>query len=160
MDVATTSLHPCVLVADDLDLYQRDRRAGGSTALGDLLQSLDSRPPDSRTMVMATTNDTSVFDRAAIRSGRLGDAVLEVDYPDRRACTRILESLLVKLPGGDDVDTGKVVNTLPDNTTGADLKSLTRRCVAISGGAVSTDALLSALTEGRYRTPVFGGHYL
>jgi hypothetical protein len=160
MDVATTSLHPSVVVVDDLDLYQRDRRVGGSTALGDLLQSLDSRPPDSRVMVIATTNDTSVFDRAAIRSGRLGDAVLEVEYPDRRACTRILDSLLVKLPGGEHVDTRKVVSVLPGNTTGADLKSLTRRCVAVSGGTVSTAALLTTLTEGRYRTPAFGGHYL
>jgi hypothetical protein len=161
MDVATTSLHPCVVVVDDLDLYQRDRRAGSSTALGDLLQSLDSRPPDSRTMVIATTNDTSIFDRAAILSGRLGDAILEVDYPDRRACTRILDSLLAKLPGGDDVNTSRVVTALPDNTTGADLKSLTRRCVAVSGGKVSTDALLVTLTDGRYRqTPMSGGHYL
>jgi SpoVK/Ycf46/Vps4 family AAA+-type ATPase len=146
-------LQPAIVILNDLDLWVRDRRVG-SPGLAELLQGLDTDPA-ARILVQATTNSTDL-DAAAIRNGRI-DSVISLDYPSKSAATRILDSLLVDVPGC--VDTSKVAAALPDTASGADIREIVRR--AVITGDVSTAGLLDVVRDGRWRPQlVQGGHYL
>ncbi|WP_078315412.1 ATP-binding protein [Mycobacterium sp. D16Q16] len=148
---------PILLVLEDVDLYVRNRGEAGGAGLSELLQAMDIEP-DARILTLASTNDASTLDAAAIRTGRF-DSIVTVGYPDRDAAARILTALVSGIPG--EVDTAVVASRLPDQTSGSDLREMVRRAVLSGSGEVSTAALLREIGSGRYRATLPGqGQYL
>lgn len=93
----------CVL--EDVDLWVRERNsAAGGGGLSQLLEALDAQV-GSRILTLASTNDVSVLDAAAIRCGRM-DAILTLDYPDTAAAAHILSALVEGIPGGPELTGG------------------------------------------------------
>lgn len=150
---------PVLLVLEDVDLWCADRR-GGRSGLSELLQAMDIAA-DARILTLASTNDATTLDQAAIRTGRF-DAIVEVGFPSRAAAARILASLVAGLPGGSGVDTATVVGRLPEQISGSDLREIVRRAVLSvpDGEPISTDGLLAEVGSGRYRAAVPDGLYL
>lgn len=150
---------PVLLVLEDVDLWCLARRAGGM-GLSELLQAMDIGS-DARILTVASTNDATTMDRAAIRTGRF-DSVVEVGFPDAVQAGRILSALLQDVPGGDGVDVAAVAAALPASTSGSDLREIVRRAVLVAGDApVSTEQLLGEVGSGRYQArPPAGGMYL
>lgn len=149
---------PVLIVLEDVDLWCQDRAAGES-GLSELLQAMDVKA-DARILTLASTNDASTLDKAAIRTGRF-DSVVEVGYPNRGDAARILATLIHDIPGGAAVDTAAVVAALPERTSGSDIREVVRRAVlAGDGGNVSTVTLLAEVGNGRYRATVPAGMYL
>lgn len=146
---------PVLLVLEDLDLWVRERGLD-SGGLSELLQAMDIDPA-ARILTIASTNDATTLDAAAIRTGRF-DSIVEIGYPDREAAARILAALLDGLPG-DAVDATAVAAALPDQTSGSDIREIVRRAVlsAAAGGELSTAALLAEVGSGRYRAEAPGG---
>jgi hypothetical protein len=149
---------PVLLVLEDVDLWCRDRAAGGA-GLSELLQAMDIQP-DARILTLASTNDAATLDKAAIRAGRF-DSIVEVGYPNHADAARILSTLVAALPGGQAVDSAAVTAALPENTSGSDIREIVRRAV-LNGdrGHVSTAALLAEVGSRRYRAAVPEGLYL
>lgn len=149
---------PVLLVLEDVDLWCRDRAAGGG-GLSELLQARDIQP-EARILTLASTNDVSTLDKAAVRTGRF-DAIVEVGYPSRADAARILSALIHDVPGGHAVDTAAVVATLPDHTSGSDIREIVRRAILVGdSGQVSTATLLMEVGSGRYCAAVPEGMYL
>lgn len=150
---------PVLLVLEDIDLWCMDRATGGGGGLSELLQAMDIEP-DARILTLASTNDATTLDKAAIRTGRF-DAIVEVGYPNRADATRILAALIADIPGGQAVDTATVVAALPHSTSGSDIREIVRRAVlAGEDGDLSTASLLAEVGSGRYRAEVPDGMYL
>ncbi|MEB3022911.1 ATP-binding protein [Mycolicibacter sp. MYC098] len=151
---------PVLMILEDVDLWCRDRRRGDHGGLSELLQAMDINP-DARILVIASTNDASTLDAAAIRTGRF-DSIVEVGYPDRTDAARILTALLAGLPGGPTVDTAAVVRRLPERTSGSDLREIIRRAVLGAGEAaeLSTAALMAEVGSGRYRAALPDSAYI
>lgn len=149
---------PVLLVLEDVDLWCGDRSTGGG-GLSELLQAMDIAP-DARILTIASTNDASTLDKAAIRTGRF-DSVVEVGYPDRIGAARILSAFVRDLPGGADVNAAAVAAALPEHTSGSDIREIVRRAM-LSGtdGPISTAALLNEVSSGRYRAEPPQGLYL
>ena len=141
---------PVLLILEDVDLWCGDRNSGAS-GLSELLQAMDIAA-DARILSLASTNDASTLDKAAIRTGRF-DSIVEVRCPNKADAARILTALVDGLPGGISVDTDAVVAALPEHTTGSDLREIVRRAVlnADDTGQVTSDALLAEVGSGRYR---------
>jgi SpoVK/Ycf46/Vps4 family AAA+-type ATPase len=148
-------LQPAVVILNDLDLWSRPRQVG-SPGLAELLQGLDT-DESARILCLATSNEIGILDKAAIRTGRI-DSIISLDYPSKSAAVRILDSLLVDVPGV--VDTSKVAAALPETTSGADIREIVRR--AVIKDEVSTAGLLDVIREGKWRPrlPSGQGHYL
>lgn len=151
---------PVLLILEDVDLWCGDRGSGGGGGLSELLQAMDIAA-DARILTLASTNDASTLDKAAIRTGRF-DAIVEIGYPSGGSASRILSALIADLPGGIGVDTGAVVAALPECTTGSDIREIVRRAVlsADDSDELSTAALLAEVGSGRYRATAPQGHYL
>lgn len=151
---------PVLLILEDVDLWCRDRLTGYGRGLSELLQAMDIAA-DARILTLASTNDATTLDKAAIRTGRF-DAIIDVGYPTRADAARILDALLIGLPGTETVDTDAVVAALPEQTSGSDLREIVRRAVlsADDTGHVSTAALLAEVGSGRYRPTTSDGMYL
>lgn len=151
---------PVLLVLEDVDLWCRDRSSGYGGGLAELLAAMDIAA-DARILTLASTNDATTLDKAAIRTGRF-DAIIEVGYPTRTDAARILNTLTTELPGADTVDTQAVAAALPEHTSGSDLREIVRRAVLSAGdtGHLSTAALLSEVGSGRYRPTASEGMYL
>lgn len=149
---------PVLLVLEDVDLWCRDRSTGGG-GLSELLQAMDIEP-EARILTLASTNDASTLDKAAIRTGRF-DSIVEVGYPNRTDAIRILAALINDLPGGGAADTAAVVAALPAQSSGSDIREIVRRVLlARDDGHVTTTALLAEVSSGRYRATAPEGLYL
>lgn len=149
---------PVLLVLEDVDLWCRHRATGGG-GLSELLQAMDIQP-EARILTLASTNDASTLDKAAIRTGRF-DSIVEVGYPNRTDAARILAALINDLPGAQAIDPAAVVAALPESTSGSDIREIVRRVVlARHDGHVTTTALLAEVGSGRYRATVPHGQYL
>lgn len=141
---------PVLLVLEDVDLWCGERLRGQSGGLSELLQAMDIAP-DARLLTIASTNDASTLDRAAIRTGRF-DSIVEVDFPDRQDAERILIALMSGIPGGAGVDTRAVTAALPAQTSGSDLREIVRRAVlSTPEGKLSTQAVMKEVGSGRYQ---------
>lgn len=149
---------PVLIVLEDVDLWCRSRGSADG-GLSELLQAMDIEA-DARILSLASTNDATTLDKAAIRTGRF-DSVVEVGYPNRTDAARILTALIRDIPGGRDVDPAAVVSALPERTSGSDIREVVRRAVlAADGGKVCTATLLAEIGNGRYRAAVPAGLYL
>ncbi|MCA2245868.1 ATP-binding protein [Mycobacterium sp. WUMAC-067] len=149
---------PVLLVLEDIDLWCRDRATDGG-GLSELLQAMDIQA-NARILTLASTNDAATLDKAAIRTGRF-DSIVEIGYPNRTDAARILTALIYDLPGGAAVDTATVAATLPEKTSGSDIREIVRRAVlAGENGHVGTATLLAEIGSGRYRATIPEGLYL
>jgi ATP-dependent 26S proteasome regulatory subunit len=117
------------VVIEDVDLIavRRQRNARGTTALHELLDELDGLAPESRTVVIMTTNRPDVLEPAlASRPGRISQAV-EVPLPDADCRRSILELFTSR------IDTSAVdLSQWVERTQGASpafLDELVRRAV-------------------------------
>ncbi|WP_409429279.1 AAA family ATPase [Mycobacterium sp. SMC-11] len=151
---------PVMLALEDVDLWCRDRSRGDGGGLSELLQAMDIAS-DARILTIASTNDISTLDAAAVRTGRF-DSAVEVGFPTRPDSARILSALIDGLPGADTVDCAAVAGRLPERTSGSDLREIVRRAVLTAkGGELTTAALLAEIGSGRYRAALPGsGTYL
>ncbi|MCA2320444.1 ATP-binding protein [Mycobacterium intracellulare] len=149
---------PVLLVLEDVDLWCRDR-AAGDEGLSELLQAMDIQP-EARILTLASTNDATTLDKAAIRAGRF-DSTVQIGYPSPTDAARIMAALIQDLPGCRAVDTAAVAAILPENTSGSDIREVVRRAVlADPDGRVSTATLLAEVGSGRYRAAIPEGMYL
>lgn len=151
---------PVLLVLEDVDLWCRSRHSGYGGGLAELLAAMDIAA-EARILTLASTNDATTLDEAAIRTGRF-DAIVGVGYPTRNDAARILAALITGLPGADTVDTRAVAAAVPEQTSGSDLREIVRRAVlsADETGQLSTAALLAEVGSGRYRVTIPNGMYL
>jgi transitional endoplasmic reticulum ATPase len=153
------SLSPALIVIEDIDLIVTHRHAQGSTgSLSEFLAAMDAHPT-APLLTLASTNDVSTLDAAAIRSARF-DSIIELGYPNLGAATRILESYLRGVPGGGDVDVAYVATFFASDTSGADIREVVRRTVLASGGVVGTSELVTTVKSGRFRAQMPEGNYL
>lgn len=153
-------LGPSLIVIEDVDLIVSRRHSVGFSThiLSEFLAALDSHP-SAPLLVMATTNDVSTLDSAAVRAARF-DSIVEVPYPSPKICQQILSALLQGVPGAEHIDTHTIAASLPRGTSGADIREIVRRAV-LQAQPVTTQALQSHITSGRYRpTMPDTGNYL
>lgn len=150
-------LSPALVIVDDIDLVVGSRAGGGeSEVLQEFLSSMDETMAQSEgVVVLASTNDPRSIDPAAIRATRF-DAVIEMTAPGREARERVLRRHLSRFP---DLDYGRLAGAT-DGATGADLRDLARRAYLESGGAVTTEAVLTAAADGRWARELVTGAYL
>jgi hypothetical protein len=148
-------LAPAVVVIDDLDLVVGSRGAGAEQLHGFLASMDEVMGSPEGVVVLASTNAPGTIDPAAIRASRF-DAVIEMTAPRREGRARILERYLAAFP---DVDIDRVVRAT-EGATGADLRDLARRAYLASRGEVTTEAVLAAVTDGRFAEELTTGAYL
>jgi hypothetical protein len=151
---------PALLVLEDVDLWCQSRHSGYGGGLSELLQATDIAA-EARILTLASTNDAATLDEAAIRTGRF-DAIVGVGYPTRTDAARILISLITHLAGADTVGTHAVAASVPEQTSGSDLREILRRAVlsADETGVLSTAALLAEVGSERYRATIPNRMYL
>lgn len=135
---------PCVVFFDELDSVAPKRGNQGDSGgvmdriVSQLLSELDGMSDGNDgdgVFVVGATNRPDLLDEALLRPGRF-DKMLYLgisDTHDKQA--KILEALTRKFKFSNDVDLGKIVNTLGFNYTGADFYAL------------SSDAMLNAMTR-------------
>ena len=148
-------LAPAVVVIDDLDLVVGSRGAGAEQLHGFLASMDEVMGSPEGVVVLASTNAPGSIDPAAIRASRF-DAVIEMTAPRPEGRARILERYLASFP---DVDIDRVVRAT-QGATGADLRDLARRAYLASRGEVTTEAVLAAVTDGRFAEELTTGAYL
>ena len=120
---------PSVIVLEDVDLIavRRQRNRRGTTALHELMDELDGLAPESRTVVIMTTNRPDVLEPAlASRPGRVSQA-LEVPLPDADCRRRILELFTARVNVSGEVLDDWTTRT--DGASPAFLEELVRRTI-------------------------------
>lgn len=132
---------PSIVVIEDVDLIAvaRQKNKRGSTELHELMDELDGLAPESKTIVLMTTNRPDVLEPAlASRPGRVSQAI-EVPLPDADCRRRILELFTDKL------DTSSLNSeywvTRTEGASPAFLEELVRRTVLFaveSNGAIAS----------------------
>jgi DNA polymerase III delta prime subunit len=142
------SLHPAVVVLEDVDLVAEDRSYGpaSSPILFDLLDAMDGGDPDADLLFLLTTNRADLLEPAlAARPGRV-DVAVEIPLPDAAARRQLfaLYAQTVELAVTDaDIDAA-VERT--QGVTASFLKELVRRSV------------LETLDDGDASSAVTGMH--
>jgi len=93
------SFGPTLIVIEDIDLIvdSRRNRHGAPSVLSEFLAAMDAHPM-APLLTLASTNDVSTLDAAAVRSARF-DSIIEIGYPSREAAARILSRYLGGIPG-------------------------------------------------------------
>jgi len=152
------SLGPTLVVLEDIDLIVGHRRAGGNAAaLSEFLAVMDIEP-SAPILTLASTNDATALDAAAIRTARF-DSIIEITYPARAMATKILETYLAGVPGHADVKPSTVAAHFASDISGADIREIVRRTVLLHGEVTEPD-LISTVQSGRFRPQLPDGHYL
>ena len=151
------ALAPAVVCIEDVDLFVRSRSVPGN-GLSELLGACDIRQ-DARILLLASTNDASTLDAAALRTGRFSSHI-QIDPPTTEMAARILTQVIAGLPGGAaGVDTAAVAAVLPADTTPSDLVEIaTRASLGSADGTVTTQALIAEVGAGRYREVLTGAY--
>ncbi|MDB2205110.1 ATP-binding protein, partial [Mycobacteroides abscessus subsp. abscessus] len=151
-------LGPSLVVIEDVDLIVT-RRGRSDYLLSEFLAALDSHA-DAALLVIATTNDVTTLDVAAVRAARF-DSIIEVPYPNSSVAQQIISVLINGVPGGADIDCAAVARALPRETSGADIREIVRRAV-LQEEPLSTETLLAQISAGRYKPilPASGGSYI
>jgi SpoVK/Ycf46/Vps4 family AAA+-type ATPase len=106
-------------------------------------------------VTLATTNDVTMLDDAAIRAARF-DRLIEVPLPDAGLRAAILRRYLGPLAGRVAVAD---VADATDGASGADLRELVRRAVLVEGDQLDTSTLLALVRTGVW-TPRDVGMYV
>ena len=154
------SFGPTLIVIEDIDLIvdSRRNRHGAPSVLSEFLAAMDAHPM-APLLTLASTNDVSTLDAAAIRSARF-DSIIEIGYPSRDAAARILSRYLRGVPGADDVDVDLVAAQFAVDMSGADIREVVRRTVLSSAGTVGTTDLIATVKSGRFKPQLPDGNYL
>lgn len=84
---------PAIVFFEDLDLVVRERGEGRDSMLGEILAQLDGFAANDGIVVVATTNDATVFDAALKRPGRF-DRHLVIATPGEEERRRLLERII------------------------------------------------------------------
>ncbi len=163
---AVADLGPTLVILDDLDLAVGDRRLGTpGRGLAALLTALDGTSGVGSVLTVATTNDASALDPAAIRPGRF-DVLLRIEVPGAAAAADILRGHLdrLALAGGaeaPDVDLTRVTRLAAVATmSGADLREVVRRAVLEHGTGLRTEHLVDIVRSGRWKAEQPTGAFL
>ncbi|WP_231748645.1 ATP-binding protein [Mycobacterium sp. M26] len=150
---------PTVVILEDIDLIVENRHAGGASAtLSEFLAAMDADPM-APILTMASTNDVSTLDVAAVRAARF-DSIIEVGHPSTAAASQILSRYLRGVPGAEDVDARAVAAQFPADMSGADIREVVRRSVLSGRGTVCTEDLVATVRSGRFKPVVPVGTYL
>lgn len=163
---AVADLGPALVILDDLDLAVGDRRLGTpGRGLAALLTALDGTSGVGSVLTVATTNDASALDPAAIRAGRF-DVVVSIGVPGAAAAADILRGHLDRLGRAGasavpDVDV-RLVARLPavGTMSGADLREVVRRAVLEHGTGLRTEHLVEIVRSGRWKPELPTGAFL
>jgi hypothetical protein len=152
------TLGPTLIVLEDLDLIVGDRRKNSDTrALSEFLAVMDADPA-APILTLASTNDVTALDAAAIRTARF-DSIIEIGYPDRDAAAQILFTYLQGVPGGDGVEPRAVAAHFGSEISGADIREIVRRTL-LTGGGVTQAGLIATVKSGRFKPQLPQGTYL
>jgi transitional endoplasmic reticulum ATPase len=151
---------PTLIVIEDIDLIvdSRRNRHGAPSVLSEFLAAMDAHPM-TPLLTLASTNDVSTLDAAAVRSARF-DSIIEIGFPGREAASRILSTYLRCVPGADDVELDLVAAHFAPDMSGADIREVVRRTVLSGSGAVSTADLIATVKSGRFKPQLPYGNYL
>jgi hypothetical protein len=150
---------PTLVIIEDIDLIVGNRKGrGANSVLSEFLAVMDADPM-APLLTVASTNDVSTLDAAAIRSARF-DSIIEIGYPSRAAAARILSTYLHNVPGADDVETDSVAAHFGPNISGADIREVVRRTVLSGSGTVCTADLIATVKSGRFKAQMPNGNYL
>jgi transitional endoplasmic reticulum ATPase len=154
------SLGPTLIVIEDIDLIVESRRNqyGVPSVLSEFLAVMDAHPM-APLLTLASTNDVSTLDAAAVRSARF-DSIIEIGHPSRAAAAKILSRYLQGVPGGDDVELDLVAAQFAADMSGADIREVVRRTVLAGSGVVSTTDLIMTVKSGRFKPQLPEGNYL
>ena len=154
------SFGPTLIVIEDIDLIvdSRRNRHGAPSVLSEFLAAMDAHPM-APLLTLASTNDVSTLDAAAVRSARF-DSIIEIGYPSREAAARILSRYLAGVPGADDVEVDSVATHFGADMSGADIREVVRRTVLAGSGWVSTAELIATVKTGRFKPQLPDGNYL
>jgi transitional endoplasmic reticulum ATPase len=154
------SFGPTLVIIEDIDLIvdSRRNRYGAPSVLSEFLAVMDADPM-APLLTLASTNDVSTLDAAAIRSARF-DSIIEIGYPSRAAAARILSTYLHNVPGADDVELDSVAAHFGPGTSGADIREIVRRTVLSGSGNVCTAELIATVKSGRFKPQLPDGNYL
>lgn len=154
------SFGPTVVIIEDIDLIvdSRQNRYGALSVLSEFLAVMDADPM-APILTVASTNDVSTLDAAAVRSARF-DSVIEIGYPSRAAAAQILSTYLHSVPGAGDVQLDSVAAHFGPDTSGADIREIVRRTVLSGSGTVCAADLIATVKTGRFRPQLPDGQYL
>ena len=122
---------PCIIFFDELDSLAPNRgRSGDSGGVMDrvvsqLLAEMDGLECSSNIFIIGATNRPDLIDPALLRPGRYDKLLYVGIHSDRDSQLKVLEALTRKFKLHENgQEFGKLVNHLPDHTTGADLYSV------------------------------------
>lgn len=154
------SFGPTLIVIEDIDLIVESRRNryGAPSVLSEFLAAMDAHPM-APLLTLASTNDVSALDAAAVRSARF-DSIIEIGYPGREAAARILSRYLQGIPGADGVEVSSVASHFAADMSGADIREVVRRTVLSGSGVISTERLIETVKTGRFKPQLPDGNYL
>jgi ATPase family associated with various cellular activities (AAA) len=150
---------PTLVIIEDIDLIVGNRKGrGANSVLSEFLAVMDADPM-APLLTVASTNNVSTLDAAAIRSARF-DSIIELGYPSRAAAARILSTYLHNVPGADDVELDSVAAHFGPTISGADIREIVRRTVLSGSGTVCTADLIATVKSGRFKAQMPNGNYL
>jgi transitional endoplasmic reticulum ATPase len=154
------SMGPALIVIEDIDLIvdSRRNRHGAPSVLSEFLAAMDAHPM-APLLTLASTNDVSTLDAAAVRSARF-DSVIEIGYPNREAAAAILARYLEGIAGADDIEVSSVAAQFGADMSGADIREVVRRTVLSGSGSVSAADLIATVKTGRFKAQLPEGNYL
>lgn len=130
----------CVVVLEDVDSIVGVR---GTSALSDFLNAMDGVDQQNQILTIATTNDGTALDPAAVRPGRI-DAVIDVGTLNKAAITHMVGGLAAKMGFAEDVDAARVADAVlaqKSDVTGAMLEGLVISTM-LKYSEMTTDALV------------------
>lgn len=87
------ALFPCILFLEDIDMKYRDRQERIGTQAGFLLETFEGLSQVENIVLVATSNNVEVIEKALLRPGRI-DYVMNFDNPSNAAKEYALDSYL------------------------------------------------------------------
>ncbi|KAJ1677240.1 hypothetical protein EV182_006579, partial [Spiromyces aspiralis] len=125
--VKARQLSPCIMFLDEIEaLFGRRDSSGslGKKLISQLNMELDKNTTfEHKVVVLAATNALALIDHTITRPGRL-DQLIYVPPPGAREREAILQVLTKQVCLARDVDIAQVARSVPDGTTGAELRAL------------------------------------
>ena len=125
---------PCVIIIDEVDaLGNRDAAYGsniGRQLIDALLAEMDGIHTGGDILVIGTTNEVGLVDKALRRPGRF-DYVIEIGLPDSESREKIIRYYLEKKKCDNALDINVVIQAT-HGFSGAELKELIKRAIIAS----------------------------
>lgn len=150
---------PSVVVIDEMESFLTHRRSGASSGLHHVEEVAEflRRIPEAiknKVLIIAMTNVIDMIDPAILRRGRF-DHIIEVGMPSRVEVASLIDSLLNKLPKGEDLKMEKILDALTGKAL-SDSAFIIREAARLAAKAGKTqldqesvDAALNCLPKHR-----------